>query len=150
MREGIETALFLSAAAFQDDQTAVVLGGLMGIATACVLGWGLYRATIRLNVRRFFQVTGTLLILFAAGLFAHAVHEFVEVGLLPGLVDPVWNTSAVLDESSMAGTLLRTLFGYNADPNLLEVLAYLGYFIGVWIALRLLRDRKPTPAMAPG
>jgi high-affinity iron transporter len=150
VREGIETALFLSAAAFQDEQAMVVLGGLAGIATACALGWGLYRATIRLNVRRFFQVTGLLLILFAAGLFAHAVHEFVEAGLLPALVDTVWNTSAILSESSAAGTLMRTLFGYNADPNLLEVLAYFGYFIGVWIALRILRDREPTPAMAPG
>jgi len=150
MREGIETALFLSAAAFQDDQTAVVLGGLAGIATACGLGWGLYRATIRLNVRHFFQVTGLLLILFAAGLFSHAVHEFVEAGLLPGLLDPVWDIGAVLSESSFVGTLLRTLFGYNADPNLLEVLAYLGYFAGVWTALRFLRDRKPTPALAPG
>jgi high-affinity iron transporter len=150
MREGIETALFLSAAAFQDDQTAVVLGGLAGIAAACVLGWGLYRATIRLDVRRFFQVTGLLLILFAAGLFAHAVHEFVEAGLLPGLIEPVWNTSAVVAEASFAGTLLRTLFGYNADPTLLEVVAYISYFVGVWIALRILRDRKPTPAVAPG
>jgi high-affinity iron transporter len=150
MREGIETALFLSAAAFQDEQTAVVLGGLAGIAAACLLGWGLYRATIRLNVGRFFQVTGLLLILFASGLFSHAVHEFVEAGLLPALLDPVWNTQALLSESSFVGTILRTLFGYNADPNLLEVLAYLGYFIAVWIALRILRNRKPTPVMAPG
>jgi high-affinity iron transporter len=56
-------------------------------------------------------VTGLLLILFAAGLFAHAIHEFVEAGLLPALVDPVWNSSALLSESSMAGTLMRTLFG---------------------------------------
>jgi high-affinity iron transporter len=148
MREGIETALFLSAAAFQDEQTAVVLGGLAGIAVACLLGWGLYRATIRLNLPRFFQVTGLLLILFASGLFSHAVHEFVEAGLLPALLDPVWNTEALLSESSFGGTMLRTLFGYNADPNLLEVLAYLGYFIAVWIALRILRDREPTPVMA--
>jgi high-affinity iron transporter len=150
LREGIETALFLSAAAFQDEQAAVVLGGLAGIATACVLGWGLYRATIRLNLRRFFQVTGWLLILFAAGLFAHGVHEFVEAGLLPAIVDPLWSTEAVLSEASLAGMLLRTLFGYNADPSLLEVLAYVGYFAGVWIALRALRDHKPTPAMAAG
>ena len=86
----------------------------------------------------------------AAGLFSHAVHEFVAAGLLPGLLDPVWDTGAVLSESSFVGTLLRTLFGYNADPILLEVLAYLGYFVGVWVALRFLRDRKPTPALAPG
>jgi high-affinity iron transporter len=148
MREGIETALFFSAAAFRDEQTAVVLGGLAGLVTAGVLGWLLYRATIRLNVRRFFQVTGLLLILFAAGLFSHAVHEFVEAGLLPALVNPVWTTEAYLSESTLVGSLMRTLFGYNADPTLLEVLAYVGYLAGVWIALRILRQREPTPALA--
>ena len=150
VREGIETALFLSAAAFQDEQVAVVLGGLAGIATACALGWGLYRATIRLSVRRFFQVTGFLLLLFAAGLFSHAVHEFVTAGLLPAIVDPVWNTEALLSEASLLGTVLRTLFGYNADPTLLEVLAYLAYLAGVWITMRMLRHRGPAPAMAAG
>jgi high-affinity iron transporter len=150
LREGIETALFLSAAAFQDAQVPVVVGGLAGIVTACVLGWLLFRATIRLNVRRFFQVTGLLLILFAAGLFSHAVHEFVEAGLLPALLDPAWTTEAFLSESTFVGAMLRTLFGYNADPTLLEVLAYLGYLVGVWITLRMLRERKPAPAMAAG
>jgi len=150
LREGVETALFLSAAAFQDAQTAVVLGGLAGIATAAVLGWGLYRATIRLSLRRFFQVTGWLLILFAAGLLAHGVHEFVEVGLLPALIDPVWDTSAVLSEASPMGILLRTLFGYNADPTLLEVIAYAAYFAAVLVGQRAMRDGKPAPAMATG
>ena len=150
LREGVETALFLSAAAFQDAQAAVVVGGLAGIATAAVLGWGLYRATIRLSLRRFFQVTGWLLILFAAGLFAHGVHEFVEAGLLPALIDPVWNTSAVLSEASPLGILLRTLFGYNADPTLLEVIAYAAYFAAVLVAQRVMRDGKPAPAMATG
>ena len=150
VREGIETSLFLSAAAFQDAQAAVVLGGLAGIALASALGWGLYRATIRLSVRRFFQVTGFLLILFAAGLFSHAVHEFVEAGLLPALVDPLWTTAHILSEASFAGAMMRTLFGYNADPTLLEVLAYIGYFVGVWVALRFLRSRPPEPALATG
>jgi high-affinity iron transporter len=150
MREGVETALFLSAAAFQDSQTAVVLGGLAGISTAAVLGWGLYRATIRLSVRRFFQVTGWLLILFAAGLVAHSVHEFIEAGLLPALIDPVWNTSGVLSEASLPGMLLRTLFGYNADPALLEVIAYIAYLVAVLLTQRAMRDEGPAGALATG
>lgn len=148
LREGIETALFLSAAAFQDEQAAVVLGGLAGIATAALLGWGLYRATIRLNLRAFFQVTGAVLILFAAGLFAHGVHEFVEAGLLPALVDPVWNTEGLISEASTLGILLRTLFGYNADPTLLEVVAYFAYFGAAVILIRRIRvgDRQLSHA----
>lgn len=148
MREGIETALFLSAAAFRDEQLAVVLGGLAGIATSAVLGWGLYRATIRLNVRQFFQVTGVLLILFAAGLFAHGAHEFVEAGLLPALVDPVWNTEALLSEASFIGMMARTLFGYNADPSLLEVLAYVAYLGAVVTALRQIGSERPQAVAA--
>jgi len=150
MREGVETALFLSAAAFQVDQAAVALGGLAGIATSAVLGWGLYRATIRLSLRRFFKITGWLLILFAAGLFAHGVYEFIEAGLLPALIDPVWNTSAVLSEASPLGMLMRALFGYNADPTLLEFIAYLAYFATVLVAQRAMDDGKTTPAMATG
>jgi high-affinity iron transporter len=148
LREGVETALFLSAAAFQDPQAAVVVGGLAGIASAALLGWLLYRATIKLNVRRFFQITGWLLLLFAAGLFSHAVHEFVEAGFLPALIDPVWSTELYLSESSLVGSLLRALFGYNADPTLLEVLAYAAYLVVVWGAMRALRLRQPTQAMA--
>ncbi|HMK08621.1 MAG TPA: FTR1 family protein, partial [Anaerolineales bacterium] len=150
VREGIETALFLSAAAFQDGQARVVAGGLAGIATSCVLGWLLYRATIRLNLRRFFQLTGFVLILFAAGLFSHAVGEFVEAGFLPALLDPAWNTTAYLSEASFLGSLARTVFGYSAEPTLLEVLAYAFYFAGVWVMLRWIRGRGPAPVMAAG
>lgn len=147
LREGIETALFLSAAAFQDEQASVFLGGLAGIATAALLGWGLYRATIRLNLRAFFQITGAFLILFAAGLFAHGVHEFVEAGLLPALIDPVWNIDGWIRETSTVGVLLRTMFGYNADPTLTEVLAYFAYF-GV-VVLLIRRFRVDTPELSP-
>ena len=74
----------------------------------------------------------------------------VEAGLLPALIDPVWNTSAVLSEASPLGILLRTLFGYNADPTLLEVIAYAAYFAAVLVAQRAMRDGKPAPAMATG
>lgn len=150
LREGIETALFLSAAAFQDNQAAVVAGGLAGIASAAILGWGLYRATIRLSLRQFFRVTGVLLILFAAGLAAHGVHELVEAGWLPGLVEPIYSTEALLSESSAAGVLLKTLFGYNSEPNLLEAIAYVLYFAAVGSALRFQRNGASAPAVVAG
>jgi high-affinity iron transporter len=128
LREGIETVLFLSAAAMTDVKENILFGGLLGLTAAVVLGWALFASTARLDIRRFFQVTSVLLILFAAGLFAHAVHEFVEVGWLPAVVDPVWDTNPILNEDSPLGSIVKALFGYNGNPSLTEVLAYISYF----------------------
>lgn len=135
VREGIETGLFLTAAAMVTDQGDVFLGALFGIFAAVLLGWALYSATIRLNLRPFFQLTSILLILFAAGLFAHGVHEFVEVGWLPAFIDPLWNLNPVLDEDSVLGTMLKALFGYNGDPSLTETLAYVSYLAAIGTAI---------------
>jgi high-affinity iron transporter len=148
VREGIETGLFLTAAAMVSDQREVFLGALWGIAAAVLLGWMLYSATIRLNLRLFFQITSILLILFAAGLFAHGVHEFVEVGWLPAFIQPLWDLNPILDEGSVVGTILKALFGYNGDPSLTESLAYVGYLavigIGIWLVARN-QSRQPQP-----
>jgi high-affinity iron transporter len=98
LREGIETALFLTATALTPNGEQAFLGGLAGLIVAGLLGWALFASAIRLNVQRFFQITSLLLILFAAGLFAHGVHEFVEVGWIPAVIDPVWNINSILDE----------------------------------------------------
>jgi len=144
LREGLETALFLTAAALASGFSSTLIGGLLGIATAIGLGWALFGATVRLDVRRFFSLTGTLVLLFAAGLVAHGVHEFNELGWIPGIVQPVWDTNAILDESSIVGQMLRALFGYNGNPSLTEVLAYLTYVAGV--AFALAKRRGPVPA----
>ena len=84
----------------------------------------------RLNLRQFFTVTGILLIVFAAGLLAHGIHEFQEAGLLPMTVEHVWDTNGVVNEDSNVGQFLTALFGYNGNPSLLEVVAwptYLGH-----------------------
>ncbi len=135
LREGIELALFLTAAAFSATPTATLLGGLLGLAAAAATGWLLYATTARLNLRVFFQVTSFLLIVFAAGLVAHGIHELNEVGWIPSVIEQVWDTAPLLDENSGGGELLKTLFGYNANPSLTEVIAYLGYWIVVLTAL---------------
>ena len=149
LREGVELALFLTAAAFRVDAAATLTGGVAGLAIAALLGWGLYTATLRLNVRTFFQATGWLLILFAAGLVAHGVHEFNEAGLIPALVEPVWDLSRLLPEETAIGSLLKALFGYNANPSLSEVLAYAGYLLAVTAAFRPTTLRPANVAPAP-
>ncbi|MBP7693770.1 MAG: hypothetical protein KA764_17745, partial [Anaerolineales bacterium] len=91
-------------------------------------------------------VTGGLLILFAAGLVAHGVHEFNEAGLIPAVVEHVWNFNPLLDEKSPAGGLLTALFGYNGNPSLTEVLAYAAYFLALFTSLWAAGQRRPLPA----
>lgn len=136
-REGIETALFLFAAGKTGGATQIWAGGSLGLALAVLLGYLLYSGTYRLNLRAFFNVTSILLLVFAAGLVAHGIHEFNEAGLVPALVADLWNTNRILDERSVAGSFLKALFGYDGNPSLSEVIGYLGYLVGVgWLYLR--------------
>ncbi len=147
LREGIELALFLTATVFASSAIQTTLGAFLGLGTAILLGWSLFATTVRLDLRRFFQVTGVLLILFAAGLIAHGVHEFNEVGWIPAIVEPVWDLNGILNEKSAFGELLKALFGYNGNPSLTEVLAYLLYFGGVGFFLRLGKTQAPERAI---
>jgi high-affinity iron transporter len=149
LREGIELALFLTAATFSAAATATVIGGVLGLAAAALAGWLLFATTARLNVRAFFQVTSILLIFFAAGLVAHGVHELNEAGIIPAVVEHVWDMNPVLDENSTLGQLLKALFGYNGNPSLTEVMAYFGYWATVLLALRQRRAQaKPVAVQA--
>lgn len=136
LREGIELALFLTASVFASDATQTIFGAFLGLGTAILLGWSLFATTVRLDLRRFFQVTGLLLILFAAGLVAHGVHEFNEVGWIPGIIEHVWDINPLLNEKSLGGQMLTALFGYNGNPSLTEVFAYIAYLATVFFAVR--------------
>ncbi len=152
LREGWETALFLFAISESSSPLATTIGAVVGLVIAISLGIGLYMGSRRLNLRQFFTVTGVLLIVFAAGLLAHGIHEFQEAGLLPMTIEHVWNTNGVISESSTAGEFLKTLFGYNGDPSLLEVVAWAAYVvIALAYFLRPLvewRRRGAAPAAA--
>lgn len=137
VREGIELSLFLTASAMASGGVQTILGALVGLVVAAILGWVLFATSIRLDVRVFFRVTSVLLIFFAAGLVAHGVHELNEAGLIPTIMEPVWDTSKLLGDEAGIGLLLKTLFGYNANPSLTEILAYFGFFISLLIGLRL-------------
>ena len=142
VREGIETALFIFAAA---KGTAVesggvweqLLGAALGLVLAAGLGVLLYRGGIRMNLRTFFRYTGALLIVVAAGLFAFGIHELQEAGWLPFLTGTAFDISGTVPDDSGAGGIFRALFGYQANPTWLEVVAWVGYLVTVgWFFLR--------------
>lgn len=153
VREGIELAIFVTAAFFAGNQTEtsatvvqILVGTILGLGTSVLLGYTIFATTVRLDLRKFFQVTGMLLILFAAGLVAHGVHEFNEVGWVPGIVEHIWDVNMILDENSIAGQLLKALFGYNGNPSLTEMIAYFVYIAVVTVFWR--RDNRVVAVKA--
>jgi high-affinity iron transporter len=148
LREGIELALFLTAATLATDARQTLVGALLGLAAAFGLGWSMFASTLKLDLRQFFQITGALLILFAAGLVAHGVHEFNEAGWIPGIIEHVWDINPILDEDGTGGQLLAALFGYNGNPSLTEVIAYLAYFAAIGIGLKRAYPALPATQKA--
>jgi len=136
LREGIELALFLTAAVFTSGVQQAATGALLGLGTAILLGWSLFTTSIHLDLRRFFQVTGLLLILFAAGLIAHSIYEFNEIGWIPVIIEHVWDINTIVNENSPLGEMLKALFGYNSNPSLSELAAYLIYYVVLFLGIR--------------
>ena len=135
IREGIETALFLlgQATAADAQATSTLVGAVAGIAIAVAIGYGLYRGARVINLRTFFSWTGVALIFIAAGLLSHAIHEFIEAGLIGFGTATAFDISAVLPHEPDAGALgvvgsiLRALFGYTSTPEWITLLVWLGY-----------------------
>ena len=132
IREGIELAIFLSAAAVDTNKTQILVGAGLGLATIIVISFLVFKSLIRLELSRFFKVTSIILILFAAGLVAHGIHEFNVAGIIPPIIEHVWDINPFLDEKSAVGEFLKVLVGYNGNPSLTEVAGYLIYFAFIW------------------
>ncbi len=143
-REGLETVLFMSAViSAAGAGPGPAIGAVAGLALAVLIGWAFFVAGVRIDLRRFFSITGALLIFVAAGLCAFAVHAFGEAGLI-GNSGAVIDLGSVLPETSPLGAVLAGLFGYRAAPTALELIAYFGYLVPV-IVLFVAGDRRPTP-----
>jgi high-affinity iron transporter len=145
-REGLETTLLFFASAQGATSSAPLLGLAAGIATSVVVGVGLYAGAIRINLSRFFMVSGALLVLVAAGIFKYAVHDYQEAGVLPGLSTHAFDASGWLDPGSWYGALAAGLFNITPQPSVLETIAWLAYLVPV-LTLFLLPSRTPrSPA----
>ena len=154
IREGIETSIFLAAQATSADAGAssVLVGALLGIAAAAVIGWIFYTGSRRINLRTFFTWTGVALVFIAAGLLSHAVHEFIEVGIIPFGTQTAFDISSVLSHEEGIGQFLRAIFGYSASPEVTTLVVHVTYLVVVLaLYLRPMRPAVPParPAEAP-
>ncbi len=132
LREGLESSLFLISTTVGDTGgESQLVGALLGVAGAAAIGYLMYKGSHLIDLRKFFRVTGILIILFAAGLVSKGVNELQEVGLIPVLVDPVWTVGVLDPDTSLTGQFLKSLFGWRPSPSLLTVLSYLGYLVPV-------------------
>jgi len=159
-REGLETALFLwaatqAAARAEGSSTGPLIGAAIGIAIAVVLGWALYRGALKINLTKFFAVTGTFLILVAGGVLSYGVHDLQEAGILPGLHNLAFDVSALVPADSWYGTLLKGIFNFSPQTTWLELIVWLAYVAIVMILFwrgmvsRSHQSRPAAPAAKP-
>ncbi|HIH44330.1 MAG TPA: high-affinity iron transporter [Candidatus Methanoperedenaceae archaeon] len=144
-REGIETVLFLGTLAVKAPLDTAA-GTVLGIATVVLLFALMSRGMYMLDIQKLFRYTSILLIIFAAGLAAYGVHELNEAGIIPPVIEHVWDINPPLNpdgsypplhENGIVGSFLKALVGYNGNPSLTEVIAYVGYWViaGTYLVL---------------
>ena len=127
LREGIESVIFLGALNFSSGSS--ITGASLGIITAVILGFLIFMGSRKISLKFFFSATNILLILFAAGLVAHGIHELQEAFLLPVFIEHLWDINHLLHEKGTLGGIVKGLFGYNGNPSLIEVASYSLYII---------------------
>lgn len=130
LREGFETSAFLLAA-FQDaaDTTAAGAGAAIGLIAAVAIGIGIYRGGVRINLTRFFRITGLVLVFVAAGLLATAMHTAHEAGWLGGLQGQAVDLSWLVQPGTVSGSLLTGMLGLQPQPTVGEALVYALYAV---------------------
>jgi high-affinity iron transporter len=145
-RESIETAFIIYASAATATTATPLVGVLLGLGTAVVLGFGIYRGAVKINLAVFFKWTGALLVLVAAGIFAYGFHDLQEANLLPGLQNLAFDISHVIPPDSWYGVLLKGIFNFSPAPTVLEATAWLLYLVPVLVLY--FRPIKSTPSPA--
>jgi len=154
LREGLETAVFLVAVFQQSTRPAALgTGAILGIAVSAVLGYAIYRGGVRINLARFFRITGALLVLVAAGLVSSAVHTAHEATWFNSLQSQALDLTAVIEPGSVLQALVTGMFGIQTQPTVGEVLAWLLYAVPMmayvlWPSGRQLRTRATAATAA--
>ena len=152
-REGLETAIFFYATTEAAGQGEIqpLLGWIIGLGGAVLMGIAIYRGVLKINLGLFFRYTGILLIIVAAGILAYGIHDLQEAGFLPGLNNLAFDVSAAVPPDSWYGTLLKGIFNFSPNTTWLQAVAWVLY-VGIVLTL-FLRPVKvastPPPSPAP-
>lgn len=143
LREGSETVLFLYslATSSEDGLRTTIGGGLSGLAAGLLVGGLLYAGLLRIPLRWFFSITGILVMLLAASMASQAARFLIQADLLPSLGAPLWDTSAVLSQTTALGTLLHGLIGYDAQPAGMQIVFYVVVLVAITVGMRWVAPR---------
>lgn len=146
-REGLETALFLWAAAkATGESTQPLAGALLGLIAAAGFGYLLHRGVLKVNLSRFFTWTGAALVIIAGGVLSYGIHDLQEAGLLPGLHSLAFDISGAVPPSSWYGTMLKGTLNFSAATTWLEASAWLLYVLPVlFLYLRTNHNAPRSP-----
>jgi high-affinity iron transporter len=149
LREGLETAVFMLAAFQQSDRPGLTgTGALLGVFVAVVLGYLIYRGGVKINLSKFFRVTGVVLVLVGAGLLAFAVHTAHEAGWWHLLLDRAVDLTWLIDPGSVQSALITGMFGIQPEPTWGELLAFAIYAIPMTIYVCRPQPRPKAPVDA--
>jgi high-affinity iron transporter len=152
-REGLETMVFTLAIVFASSSHGVIAGGVAGLIVSLIVAFAIYHLGKRINLGVFFKVIGALLMIFAAGILVDAVENLQELGWLPVLTQPLWDTSRWLSEDGSVGDIFHSFFGYADQPTAGQLVVYVTYLvvaIGAFTGLfGRLRTRHEPLAPAP-
>jgi len=145
-REGAETVIFLYGlglenSAEQSAGSSLAIGALAGFVLAAAMAWAAARGLRFLDQRRFFQITGLLLLIFASALLVSGAERLIGMGWLPALIEPLWDSSSLLDDATPGGRLFSSVIGYRAQPSLMLLLIYVSYWASVIFAKSRMQRR---------
>ena len=149
-REGLETTLFIWSAtrtAGQEANATPMLGALVGILVAILMAWAMMRGMMRINLSRFFTITGAFLVIVAAGVLSYGIHDLQESGILPGLNNTAFESYHYIDPSGFVGTLLKAVFNLSSTTTWLEAGAWVLY-MGIVMPLFIRAQRPGLKASA--
>src|SRR5574343_1722709 len=130
-RDGAETVIFLYGRAQGGEMQALAVGTVTGLAAAALTAWLAAKSLAKLNIALLLRLSSILLLVLASALLVAALDRLVGAGYLPPLLDPVWDTSLLIDDTTKGGKLIADFSGYRARPALSELLIWVAYWIGV-------------------
>lgn len=146
LKEGFETSVFLLATFSAAQSTMMAaLGAVIGLVLAVIIGWGIYVGGVKINLSRFFRITGAFLILVAAGLTITVLRTAHEAGWLNAGQQLTVNLSWLVAPGTVQSALITGVLGIPADPRLIEVLGWLAYLIPVGLCIYWPQRKRPGP-----
>ena len=147
VREGLETSLFIYANFKTVSSTpSATVGLLLGLGLAITLGYLIYRSSIKINLSKFFNYTGIALVVVAAGVLSYGIHEYQELGWLPGADFFVWDVTSVIAKESLLGGILAGTIGFDTTTSLLQFVFWAAYLAVVLSLYLKPAASKPAPA----